>query len=171
MNIYTREFDSGKVVLGGNKSGGAENAWSMYVLFASPSDSPPDPLGSLEVSASTAGDNQDSDGYAVTVGGSTSKEIDPNGSATFSGLNEGNHRVELTGLEADCSVAGQNPRTLSVEAALRPAPPSPSTAKPVAFPRSKCLLKETGRTRPPSLSRARPGPGILGLQGPLPHPS
>jgi hypothetical protein len=116
LNIYTREFDSGKVVLGGNRSGGAENAWSMYVLFASPSDSPPDPLGSLEVSASTTGDNQDSDGYAVTVGGSTSKEIDPNGSATFSGLNEGNHQVELTGLKANCSVGGPNPRTVSVTA-------------------------------------------------------
>jgi hypothetical protein len=88
----------------------------MYVLFASPSDSPPDPLGSLEVSASTTGDNQDSDGYAVTVGGSTSKKIDPNGSATFSGLNEGNHRVELTGLKANCSVGGPNPRTVSVTA-------------------------------------------------------
>ena len=114
MNIHTREFDSGKVVLGGNRSGGAENAWSMYVLFASPSDSnpppknpPPEQSGSLEVSASTTGDNQDSDGYAVTVGGSTSKEIGPNGSATFSGLNEGNHQVELTGLKANCSVGGQ----------------------------------------------------------------
>jgi hypothetical protein len=133
----------------------------MYVLFASPSDSNPPPKnplpkqsGSLEISASTTGDNQNSDGYAVTVGGSTSKKIDPNGSATFSGLNEGNHQVELTGLKANCSVAGQNPRTLSVEAALRPAPPSPSTAKPVAFSRSKCLLKETGRTRPP----LEPGP-------------
>jgi len=72
--------------------------------------------GSLEVSASTSGDDQDSDGYTVTVDGSSSKDIGPNGSATFSGLSEGDHDVELTGLKSNCSVDGSNPKTVSVTA-------------------------------------------------------
>jgi hypothetical protein len=87
----------------------------MYVLLSSPSDSPPDPLGSLQASASTFGRDQDSDGYTVSVDGSVSREIGPNGSATFSGLNEGDHQVEFSGIADNCSVDGQNPRTVFVE--------------------------------------------------------
>jgi hypothetical protein len=113
-DIFTRVFGPGEVVLGGNQSGGAEGAESMYVLFSAPSSSPPDPLGSLETTASTTGEDQDTDGYTVTVDGDFSMEIGPNDSATFSGLNEGDHQVELSGLRANCSVDGQNPRSVSV---------------------------------------------------------
>jgi hypothetical protein len=89
----------------------------MYVLFTDPSDSspPPDQSSSLEASASISGDNPDTDGYTVTVEGSASKEIGPNGSVTFSGLETGNHQLELSGIADNCTVEGQNPRTVSVE--------------------------------------------------------
>ena len=115
-DIYTRVFEAGEVALGGNMSGGAEGAESMYLLFAAPSDSPPDEFSTLEVSASTFGDDQDTDGYTVTVDGDASKEIDPNGTVTVAGLDEGDHQVELSGIQSNCSVDGPNPRTVSVEA-------------------------------------------------------
>lgn len=72
--------------------------------------------GDLEVSASTTGDNLDPDGYTVTVDGAQSSPIDPNGTITFSGLTAGDHEVELSGIQENCSVDGSNPRTATVEA-------------------------------------------------------
>ena len=119
-NIFTRVFGPGTVALGGNQSGGANGAQRMYVLFIARSDSPPDDVGGretgrLEANASTTGDSQDSDGYTVTVADS-SRSIGPNGSVAFSGLNTGEYAVELTGVQSNCSVEGENPRTVAVEA-------------------------------------------------------
>lgn len=73
------------------------------------------PSGVLKISASTSGQDQ-GEGYTATVDKSDSAEIGPNGSATFSNLDVGDHRVELSGLEPNCSDDGENPRTVSVEA-------------------------------------------------------
>lgn len=70
----------------------------------------------LQVSASTSGVDQDSDGYTVAVDDSLTKEIDPNGSATFDSLSDGSHQVELTGVANNCSVQGDNPRSVSITA-------------------------------------------------------
>lgn len=72
--------------------------------------------GNLEVSASTSGEDQDSDGYTVTVDGSQSAEIDPNGSATFTDLSVGDHEVELSDIASNCTVDSTNPRTVGVPA-------------------------------------------------------
>jgi hypothetical protein len=70
--------------------------------------------GDLEVNTSTTGQDLDPDGYTVTVDGGASQAIGINGSVTFTGLTEGDHSVELTGVAGNCTVGGANPRTVSV---------------------------------------------------------
>jgi hypothetical protein len=72
--------------------------------------------GSIAVSVSTSGDNQDPDGYEVVVDGGAPAAIGINGSMTAAGLAAGDHAVALEGVAANCSVAGDNPRTVSVTA-------------------------------------------------------
>jgi hypothetical protein len=74
------------------------------------------PTGAVEVMASTTGVDIDPDGYLVTVDGSQSQSIGVDGSVTFSDVTAGEHLVELTGLAPNCSVGGDNPRTLTVPA-------------------------------------------------------
>jgi len=74
------------------------------------------PTGAVEVMASTTGVDTDPDGYLVTVDGSQSQSIGVDGSVTFSDVTAGEHLVELTGLVPNCSVGGDNPRTLTVPA-------------------------------------------------------
>src|SRR5436309_2367124 len=77
---------------------------------------PPPPSGNLRVTASTSGDNLDTDGYTVTVDGTTSQSIGNNSSTgvTFSGLSVASHTVELTGVATNCTVTAPNPRTVAV---------------------------------------------------------
>src|ERR1051326_4842352 len=77
---------------------------------------PPPTTGDLTVTTGTSGSNIDADGYTVTVDGNASKSIGSNGSVTFSGLAAGNHSVALSGVASNCSVSGNNPRTVSVPA-------------------------------------------------------
>lgn len=71
--------------------------------------------GSLEISTTTSGEAQDTDGYTVNVDGEIATSIQPNGQVVFEDLETGDHVVELTGIRSNCSVEGQNPRTLSVK--------------------------------------------------------
>lgn len=74
------------------------------------------PTGAIEAAVSTTGVDADPDGYLVTVNGSQSRHIGVNASVTFSDVAAGERTVELTGLAANCSVGGDNPRTVSVTA-------------------------------------------------------
>ena len=72
--------------------------------------------GSLTVTTSTTGSNLDPDGYTVSVdGGAASQPIATSGSVTFTGPS-GDHSIALTGVAANCSVGGANPRTVNVPA-------------------------------------------------------
>ena len=72
--------------------------------------------GSLTVTTSTTGSNLDPDGYTVSVdGGAASQAIATNGSVTFTGP-AGDHSIALTGVAANCTVSGANPRTVTVPA-------------------------------------------------------
>lgn len=71
------------------------------------------PSGSIRVEATTSGDDLDPDGYTVVLG-DESATIDPEGFTTFEGLTDGEYTVELTGLAANCSVEGDNPRSVEV---------------------------------------------------------
>jgi len=69
--------------------------------------------GSLTVTASTTGSSLDPDGYTVTIDGSFSQQIATNGSVTFTGPS-GDHSLLLSGVASNCTVAGANPRTVTV---------------------------------------------------------
>src|SRR5439155_1279326 len=70
--------------------------------------------GSVTVTTSTSGGTPDSDGYTVTVDGGQSRSLGVNTSTTYSGLTATSHTVELTGIAGNCTVSGQNPRTVTV---------------------------------------------------------
>src|SRR5207248_1064265 len=74
----------------------------------------PPPTGDLTVTNSTTGQDLDPDGYTVTVDGGQSRSLGVNTSTTYSGLTATSHTVELTGIAGNCTVSGQNPRTVSV---------------------------------------------------------
>lgn len=79
-------------------------------------DGPTEPgtaVGSVEVTVSTSGDEQDSDGYTVNLG-DDSQAVSVNGSVTFEDKPEGDYTLELTGLADNCSVDGDNPRNVQV---------------------------------------------------------
>lgn len=75
----------------------------------------PPTTGTLEVTVLTTGDAPDPDGYTLTVG-SVTRDVGINGGEIFSDLPEGGQTVELGDIAADCTVTGENPRTVVVTA-------------------------------------------------------
>src|SRR6266545_5083089 len=71
--------------------------------------------GRLTVKTSTTGSNLDPDGYTVTIDGTVSQPIATNGSVTVT-VPTGANPVPLSGVAANCTVSGANPRTVSVAA-------------------------------------------------------
>ena len=71
--------------------------------------------GSLTVTTTTTGSNLDPDGYTVTIDGTISQPVATNGRVTFTGP-AGAHPVALSGVAANCTVSGANPRTVTVPA-------------------------------------------------------
>ena len=70
--------------------------------------------GALEVTTSTSGDDQDPDGYTFAVDGGSAQAIGTNAVVTVPNLAAGDHQVSLSGVAANCTVGGANPRTVSV---------------------------------------------------------
>src|SRR5437773_786576 len=70
--------------------------------------------GSIQVTAATAGIDLDPNGYAVQLDGASLRQLLGAGTATFDGLAGGDHSVVLSGAAGNCTVAGDNPRTLHV---------------------------------------------------------
>ncbi len=71
--------------------------------------------GLLTVTTSTAGSNLDPDGYTVTIDGTVTQPVATNGSVTVT-VPTGNNPVALSGVAANCTVSGANPRTVTVPA-------------------------------------------------------
>src|SRR5438067_1527417 len=86
----------------------------VSVAFTIDCPTVPPPTGDLTVTAATTGQDLDPDGYTVTVDGGQSRSLGVNASTTYSGLTAASHTVALTGLAGNCTVSGQNPRTVSV---------------------------------------------------------
>jgi len=115
------------------------------VPFSVSCPTPPPTTGDLTVTTTTTGGGTDPDGYTVTVD-AINKPIGVSGSVTFNGLPAGDHSVTLTGLANNCTVSGQNPRTINVPAGGTPqtnfpvtcrvtGPPSRSPSQPVTSPK------------------------------------
>lgn len=68
----------------------------------------------ITVQAQTDGDPIDPDGYTVTLDDIESQSLDVNGSVVFGPVTAGLHKLELTGMAANCLVSGENPRNVNV---------------------------------------------------------
>jgi hypothetical protein len=72
--------------------------------------------GGIQVSVATSGTAIDPDGYTLSVDNGTGQSISANGSRTVSGLQMGTHSALLSGVAANCTVSGDNPRPVTVNA-------------------------------------------------------
>jgi WD40 repeat protein len=70
--------------------------------------------GTVHVSVATTGTDLDPDGYALKVTGLPGASIPANGVQDMLGVQEGPVSVELSGISANCAVAGTNPETVTV---------------------------------------------------------
>jgi hypothetical protein len=70
----------------------------------------------VTVNVVTSGSPSDAEGYAVSIDAGTPVTIDINGSVTFEALASGGHTVLLTDVAPNCTVVGDNPRTVDVDA-------------------------------------------------------
>lgn len=103
-----------------------------------PPPPPPPETGSLTVSTATTGLSLDLDGYTIALDGGGTRTIGANDNVTFDQLEARDYAVELGDVASNCTVSGDNPRTVSVPAgstretsfaisctALPPPPPPP----------------------------------------------
>jgi hypothetical protein len=77
---------------------------------------PPPATGGVSVTISTSGVAPDPDGYDLTVDGDDGRPIGVDESIAISDLAAGDHQIGLAGVAANCLVAGDNPRTVTVVA-------------------------------------------------------
>jgi len=79
---------------------------------------PPDgpTTGTIAVSATTGGDDQDTNGYSVMLDGTEKAAIGANGSVNLTSVSPGNRSVSLSGVEQNCTVGSEHPRSVSVTA-------------------------------------------------------
>lgn len=85
------------------------------LLGAAGCESPPEPtLGALRASVATTGGDLDEDGYGLTVDAAQQQTVGLNATVVISGLPTGSHAVELSGVAANCTVSGGNPRPVTI---------------------------------------------------------
>ena len=68
----------------------------------------------LVVSTSTTGSDLPAGYTVITDGGEQSQPIGTNDTVVFPDLAAGDHTVELSGVPANCTVSGDNPRTVTI---------------------------------------------------------
>ena len=91
--------------------------------------------GSIDVAVATSGPSPDPDGYTVTVDGGSPTAVPSSGTVLLTGLPVGIRTVALSGIAANCTVSGSNPRPVTVTGtglaaasfAVVCTPPSPVT--------------------------------------------
>jgi hypothetical protein len=76
---------------------------------------PPPVVGAIRVSTTTTGNDVDPDGYTAVVSG-VSRAIGVNGATVYESLTTGSYTAALSGVAPNCTVAGQNPRSVAVVA-------------------------------------------------------
>ena len=74
------------------------------------------PLGTLQITTSTSGVEQDADGYLVQVGTGAAQAIGATATLTNEDIPAESYPVQLSGIAENCTVAGDNPRTATVTA-------------------------------------------------------
>lgn len=87
----------------------------IIALTVSCSDDVVGPLtGSLAVTTTTSGTNTDGDGYTIQIDSEQPAAIGPSETVEFSNLTVGDHTLLLAGLASNCTVTGENPRTVII---------------------------------------------------------
>jgi hypothetical protein len=86
------------------------------VAFEISCAAPPPEAGTLQVSTSTSGSDVDPDGYTLALDARASQPIGVEATLALANLAAGVHTVQLSGNETNCSIAGANPRTVTVPA-------------------------------------------------------
>lgn len=71
-------------------------------------------LPSLRITAVTTGVHLDPDGYTVAIDAGAAQPLAIDGTMVVDRLSEGVHSLELAGVATNCTVAGDNPRSVSV---------------------------------------------------------
>jgi hypothetical protein len=84
---------------------------------SAPIEPEPEPAA-LELSTFTQGAPTDPDGYLLRVDGGEVTAVAVNDTVSVPEVAAGDHRIELSGLAANCVVAGANPRTVTTTAGL-----------------------------------------------------
>ncbi len=74
---------------------------------------PPGP-GTLEITTATSGAEQDDDGYSILIDGGAPLAIGSSATLTAPQISPGAHTVQLGEISGNCTVAGDNPRTVTV---------------------------------------------------------
>jgi hypothetical protein len=86
----------------------------LAVISCGGSDVQAPTAGSIEITTATNGPEPDADGYSITIDHGTATAIGVSATMQHDNLEGGSHSVELGGIAANCAVAGENPRTVSV---------------------------------------------------------
>jgi WD40-like Beta Propeller Repeat len=87
---------------------GADAARSRFDITCRP------PTGTIVISTTTTGPRPDPDGYAAKVDAGGGQAIASIGTLTVPNLPVGDHTIQLSGLASNCSLAGDNPRLVTV---------------------------------------------------------
>jgi len=74
----------------------------------------PPTTGTLQITTSTSGTEQDADGYSVQIDAGPAQPIGVGATLSVADLAAGDHTVQLSGVASNCTVSGENPRTVSV---------------------------------------------------------
>jgi Tol biopolymer transport system component len=72
--------------------------------------------GNLEITTATSGSELDPDGYVIRVDDGAETVIGANATLQRQNVEAGGHSVLLVGVAENCAVAGENPRSIQVEA-------------------------------------------------------
>jgi Tol biopolymer transport system component len=74
--------------------------------------------GALEIATTTTGGSPDPDGYTVALDNGAAQAIGTNAVLTIANVSASAHQVTLGGLATNCTVAGENPRPVTVTAGV-----------------------------------------------------
>lgn len=93
--------------------------WSSLLLLALVGGCGGDSVNSpgtatLEITTTTTGVEPDPDGYIVQVDAGTEQSIGTSGTLQLPSVADGDHTVLLAGLASNCTVEGENPRSVSL---------------------------------------------------------
>ncbi|HEY3219086.1 MAG TPA: hypothetical protein VGJ80_00015 [Gemmatimonadales bacterium] len=93
---------------------GKKTSYSAFAEAACATTPAPPQLGSINVTTTTSGDYPDPDGYYIRLDDLAERSVRSNDSITFSDVPGGEHTLLVWHVAWNCSLAGPNPRSVTV---------------------------------------------------------